>query len=239
MSWVNEFLEKRGRTLSLVGFLLALPFVTLAEVRASRVRKELATVRAFVDRAQSLAGRSGEPSAPGIRCSGPLVSKLAGKAFFGVTDAVALVLAPSGQRLSPPPGPNALLVAPGGCFTTPDTLDAMDAHTAWSSQLKEAWASWREPMRLLDVGLPHVCMSSTNTDFGMVVVPRVSDDGPQHVGRAEFRVFEFPSGDVRCEGNVDFHVPAAESDPHRALIRAYQALVDRILRGSAGSGPAP
>jgi hypothetical protein len=34
-------------------------------------------------------------------------------------------------------------------------------------------------------------------------------------------------------------VPAAESDPHRALIRAYQALVDRILRGSAGSGPAP
>lgn len=244
MKWLAGRIERYGRRVSLVVLVVVLlvvfPFIFLGEVRAARVRRELNVDRAFLEKARVLGRELHEPLPPGLRCDAPLVSRNEGKAFFGVTEAVALLVAPVGRRLPWPGGPEEMIVSSAGCARSLAFVDAMEQYATLSRQLHELRLSWRQPSRALEVGPLPVCMGSQLTDFGLVLVPRLSEDG-RPTGRADVRVFDFPDGPVRCEGSVELPT-VPEEDPgrtsERAFERAYGALVERLV-ASARPRPPP
>lgn len=192
MSRLKEFVVRRGLLLSGLALLVILPSFAVAAGRASRVRKELETDLTFVERARAAALELGAFEGEGFHCSAPLVSKRPGQALFGVSRAVAFVAAPPGQRLAWPGEPAELLVGPGGCVRRIAALEAMRAYTGLGRQLEEAaHTPWRQLDRLFEVGELPVCMGSQSTDFGVVLVPHLADDGQQLAGRVDVRVIDF------------------------------------------------
>lgn len=242
MSRLKEFVVRRGLLLSGLALLVILPIFAVAAGRASRVRKELETDLTFVERARAAALELGAFEGEGFHCSAPLVSKRPGQALFGVSRAVAFVAAPPGQRLAWPGEPAELLVGPGGCVRRIAALEAMRAYTGLGRQLEEAaHTPWRQLDRLFEVGELPVCMGSQSTDFGVVLVPHLADDGQQLAGRVDVRVIDFLSGEARCEGSAEVRLPpsaGSELEQERALAREYGALVERLLSAAQGAGSA-
>lgn len=231
MKTVLELLVQRGRLVSALSMVVLLPVFVVSEVRGARARAELATDRAFIERARAAAKEL--RGAQGVHCDAPLGSSQPGKAFFGVTQGVALVVAPEGERLDWPGHPAEMIVGHDGCARRVESLDAMSAYPTMGIQLEAAARTpWRHLDRLLDVDELPVCMGSQSTDFGMVLVPRLTRDGAQLTGRVDVRIMDFRSGQVRCEGSAAVRLPWPDGDEptqDRALAREYGELVERIL----------